>query len=207
MEGGFNGRTNKLVDGCYSFWQGGLFPLLEDLLGADHQQQHEQQQQAGQQHPGAVESGEGHGAGGPPDAALVARLEGLLLHDPEFSALLEGLDPLGPAAAANAWLAEQQAALDAAVEGSLEVEGRHKEAALAAGWEGPAAAALKQEALALLEQAAELQKVGSGWVSGWVGGWANGEQVLLVWVPATRCPCLPVAAGSGRPPPPNPPHT
>ncbi|KAG2493909.1 hypothetical protein HYH03_007845 [Edaphochlamys debaryana] len=31
MEGGFNGRTNKLVDGCYSFWQGGVFPLLAQL--------------------------------------------------------------------------------------------------------------------------------------------------------------------------------
>lgn len=31
LEGGFNGRTNKLVDGCYSFWQGGLFPLLQRL--------------------------------------------------------------------------------------------------------------------------------------------------------------------------------
>lgn len=29
VEGGFNGRTNKLVDGCYSFWQGGCFPLLD----------------------------------------------------------------------------------------------------------------------------------------------------------------------------------
>lgn len=28
LEGGFQGRTNKLVDACYSFWQGGLFPLL-----------------------------------------------------------------------------------------------------------------------------------------------------------------------------------
>jgi protein farnesyltransferase subunit beta len=28
LEGGFQGRTNKLVDGCYSFWVGGLFPLL-----------------------------------------------------------------------------------------------------------------------------------------------------------------------------------
>ena len=28
IEGGFSGRTNKLVDGCYSFWQGGCFPLL-----------------------------------------------------------------------------------------------------------------------------------------------------------------------------------
>jgi protein farnesyltransferase subunit beta len=31
-EGGFQGRTNKLVDGCYSFWQGGSFPLLESVL-------------------------------------------------------------------------------------------------------------------------------------------------------------------------------
>ncbi|XP_050103925.1 protein farnesyltransferase subunit beta-like isoform X4 [Malus sylvestris] len=28
-ECGFQGRTNKLVDGCYSFWQGGVFPLLQ----------------------------------------------------------------------------------------------------------------------------------------------------------------------------------
>lgn len=26
------GRTNKLVDGCYSFWQGGMFPLLHGIL-------------------------------------------------------------------------------------------------------------------------------------------------------------------------------
>ncbi|CAG8450622.1 795_t:CDS:10 [Ambispora gerdemannii] len=32
LEGGFQGRPNKLVDGCYSFWVGGLFPLLEDIL-------------------------------------------------------------------------------------------------------------------------------------------------------------------------------
>ncbi|XP_067681772.1 protein farnesyltransferase subunit beta-like [Haliotis asinina] len=31
-EGGFQGRTNKLVDGCYSFWQGGNFPLLHMVL-------------------------------------------------------------------------------------------------------------------------------------------------------------------------------
>ena len=31
VEGGFMGRTNKLVDGCYSFWQGGLFPMLQSL--------------------------------------------------------------------------------------------------------------------------------------------------------------------------------
>lgn len=32
FEGGFQGRTNKLVDGCYSFWVGGLFPLLDYVL-------------------------------------------------------------------------------------------------------------------------------------------------------------------------------
>jgi len=30
VEGGFQGRTNKLVDGCYSFWVGGCFPLLNE---------------------------------------------------------------------------------------------------------------------------------------------------------------------------------
>ncbi|BGP50200.1 CAAX farnesyltransferase (FTase) subunit beta [Rhodotorula kratochvilovae] len=30
--GGFRGRTNKLVDGCYSWWCGGLFPIVESLL-------------------------------------------------------------------------------------------------------------------------------------------------------------------------------
>mmetsp|Transcript_13824 Transcript_13824/g.20859 ORF Transcript_13824/g.20859 Transcript_13824/m.20859 type:complete len:179 (-) Transcript_13824:60-596(-) len=32
LEGGFQGRTNKLVDSCYSWWVGGIFPLLQPLL-------------------------------------------------------------------------------------------------------------------------------------------------------------------------------
>jgi len=32
LEGGFQGRENKLVDSCYSFWQGALFPILHDAL-------------------------------------------------------------------------------------------------------------------------------------------------------------------------------
>ncbi|XP_071520028.1 protein farnesyltransferase subunit beta [Panulirus ornatus] len=35
LEGGFQGRTNKLVDGCYSFWQGGLFPVVHMLLSQE----------------------------------------------------------------------------------------------------------------------------------------------------------------------------
>jgi protein farnesyltransferase subunit beta len=31
LEGGFNGRANKLVDSCYTFWQGASFPILADL--------------------------------------------------------------------------------------------------------------------------------------------------------------------------------
>lgn len=31
-EGGFSGRTNKLVDGCYSHWVGGCWPLVEASL-------------------------------------------------------------------------------------------------------------------------------------------------------------------------------
>jgi len=29
LEGGFNGRTNKVVDSCYTFWQGSIFDLLK----------------------------------------------------------------------------------------------------------------------------------------------------------------------------------
>lgn len=31
-EGGFQGRTNKLVDSCYSFWQGGIFPQFDSMI-------------------------------------------------------------------------------------------------------------------------------------------------------------------------------
>lgn len=35
LEGGFQGRTNKLVDGCYSFWQGAAFPLIHAVLSSE----------------------------------------------------------------------------------------------------------------------------------------------------------------------------
>lgn len=35
-EGGFQGRTNKLVDGCYSFWVGATIPITQaTLVGSD----------------------------------------------------------------------------------------------------------------------------------------------------------------------------
>jgi protein farnesyltransferase subunit beta len=33
--GGFRGRTNKLVDGCYSWWCGGLFAVLGGLIAEE----------------------------------------------------------------------------------------------------------------------------------------------------------------------------
>ncbi|KAK7207087.1 terpenoid cyclases/protein prenyltransferase alpha-alpha toroid [Myxozyma melibiosi] len=33
-EGGFSGRSNKLVDGCYSWWVGGCWAILEGLMPA-----------------------------------------------------------------------------------------------------------------------------------------------------------------------------
>lgn len=39
LEGGFQGRTNKLVDGCYSFWQGGIFPIIHMILCTEDEDQ------------------------------------------------------------------------------------------------------------------------------------------------------------------------
>lgn len=39
FEGGFQGRTNKLVDSCYSFWQAGIFPLIDLVLEERNQKQ------------------------------------------------------------------------------------------------------------------------------------------------------------------------
>ncbi|CAD6197667.1 unnamed protein product [Caenorhabditis auriculariae] len=35
FEGGFQGRTNKLVDGCYSFWQGSILPLIDGEMARE----------------------------------------------------------------------------------------------------------------------------------------------------------------------------
>ena len=35
--GGFRGRTNKLVDGCYGWWVGGLFAVLDSVVQGEEQ--------------------------------------------------------------------------------------------------------------------------------------------------------------------------
>ena len=36
FEGGFNGRSNKLVDGCYSFWQGGALAIVSGYYASQN---------------------------------------------------------------------------------------------------------------------------------------------------------------------------
>ena len=55
-EGGFAGRTNKLVDGCYCLWAGGCFPLVEAAL-VGPQERGEVSASPGQ---GSLSSREGH---------------------------------------------------------------------------------------------------------------------------------------------------
>lgn len=51
-EGGFCGRSNKLVDSCYSYWQGAIFPMIHSHLemALDDDDIDEAQQQQQQQH-------------------------------------------------------------------------------------------------------------------------------------------------------------
>ena len=81
LEGGFNGRTNKLVDGCYSFWQGGLFPLLQAHMPQLLAQL--RPCRAVQRNGGA--DGDGDGDGPPPfipDAAVLRRAHAARLFPP-----------------------------------------------------------------------------------------------------------------------------
>ena len=50
-EGGFAGRTNKLIDGCYSHWVGGCWPLIEAALNVP--------EHAGESNSGSLFSREG----------------------------------------------------------------------------------------------------------------------------------------------------
>ena len=43
LEGGFRGRTNKLVDGCYSFWVGALSPLLAEARQQNKEEKEDQE--------------------------------------------------------------------------------------------------------------------------------------------------------------------
>ncbi|KAL4432008.1 hypothetical protein ABPG77_000275 [Micractinium sp. CCAP 211/92] len=186
VEGGFMGRTNKLVDGCYSFWQGGAFPLLAELLA---------QQRAQQDAAGSGSAAEGRGGAGDAAARLTAaqRLCALLLDegntgegsDGEGGDGGEGSAPAGGAQAAPGGAGGAGAAPDgqtlkewvnslphlsprAAAERHAGLLRQQLDAAVEASLEaeeayvaakgGPAGGPLQQEAVAALQRAADLQQ-------------------------------------------------
>ncbi|KDD71450.1 hypothetical protein H632_c4998p0, partial [Helicosporidium sp. ATCC 50920] len=108
LEGGWAGRTNKLVDGCYSFWQGGLFHVLDAAAEAE----------------GVVVSEKGawwkEGDAAPPlDPEQVDQLASRVLGDQSgvWDERPEDLAPLGQARAA---LAAAKSEADRALEALIE---------------------------------------------------------------------------------------
>ena len=207
MEGGFAGRTHKLVDGCYSLWQGGAFPLLAHLLA----------EQAGAAAAGGTAAtGKGgpasqrHGSGDAEAAAAAARrVSRLLLGEApatsddgsgddggtgasELADWVAALPRVAPLAAAEARHEAARRALDAAVEASIDAEDRYKAAAGAA-----AAGPLQQEAVAALEAAAEAQRASES-AAAHLEALRVGAATLLERSHA------PAAAGEGAAPPPLP---
>ncbi|GAB4823274.1 hypothetical protein N2152v2_010320 [Parachlorella kessleri] len=163
MEGGFMGRTNKLVDGCYSYWQGAAFPLLQQLLEQQQNQQPHDLQQARQAQQVAKRSSPSNGGGAPlgdpaeqaaAAAAVAAVTEHLLSGAAE--AFVDGLPPaLAPVEVAQTALAQAQQLLDDVVDRSLQADERVKAAVQSHQEDGRQ---LEQEAAELLEQAGEVQK-------------------------------------------------
>ncbi|KAM7268132.1 hypothetical protein ACFE04_010298 [Oxalis oulophora] len=82
VEGGFQGRTNKLVDGCYSFWQGGMLALLQRLPFAKP--------------PAMSDAGEGDSDDG--SQTSEGSNKNLPFHEPLIMSDIgeEGRDPCGP---------------------------------------------------------------------------------------------------------------
>lgn len=51
FSGGFQGRTNKLVDACYSFWVGAVFPMIHKYNKMRHKKEdHDQKEKESSQH-------------------------------------------------------------------------------------------------------------------------------------------------------------
>ncbi|TSR99406.1 Protein farnesyltransferase subunit beta [Bagarius yarrelli] len=72
FEGGFQGRCNKLVDGCYSFWQAGLLPLLHRALYKDAPPPRDASPEVSRDEGGDGGNGEG---GGWSDSSFVVTLK------------------------------------------------------------------------------------------------------------------------------------
>jgi protein farnesyltransferase subunit beta len=161
MEGGFMGRTCKLVDGCYSLWQGGIFPLLAQAISEANNRSIKNNE---------VKIGvtlHSSGTGSSParkDEVMVDTNDDLqtavdnLLEKIDIKRELETIKAIKVApqsvAAANAASTAQQR-VDAAVENSLKYEEEYK---IEAAKHSSHAEVRKADALMALEEAADAQE-------------------------------------------------
>ena len=133
------GRTNKLVDGCYSFWQGGIFPLLQRLYPAhlvqtrvprgpprpapDPEGDNELSHPQGEAPPEGFRANGGKEDGGVQSSQGGTEQEGSMASRPiVVLPPPEGL-AVGPAAAAGLRAEAAKAAADQAVEAAITMQG------------------------------------------------------------------------------------
>jgi protein farnesyltransferase subunit beta len=151
-EGGFMGRTCKLVDGCYSFWQGGLFPLLIDVLinienqGDEIRDRNETADTSSDEN--LVKSADGD---------MLKIVEELISDASGVEQFVKGLHPKDPALAASARAAAAQLALDAAIDDSLAKEEEYMRAASVQQQSQKDLEQAKSQAIEALECAALIQ--------------------------------------------------
>ncbi len=157
MEGGFMGRTCKLVDGCYSLWQGGIFPLLAQALS-------DQLNSITSNLENNSRSSGGNGGSIVKDQIMVDSND---VRDATVDELLNSIDikqelsaisaihvaPQSVAAATAATSAQQR--VDTAIENSLMYEEEYK---IEAAQNSPHAEVRKADALMALEEASDAQE-------------------------------------------------
>ncbi|KAH7619658.1 hypothetical protein Ndes2526B_g06641 [Nannochloris sp. 'desiccata'] len=158
MEGGFMGRTCKLVDGCYSLWQGGIFPLLAQAIsGVNNRSVGINEVKID------VHSGTGNFSSSKDEVMmdtnhdLQAAVDTLLdsidtKHELEAIKAIQAA-PQAVAAASAAAIAQQRA--DTAIENSLKYEEEYK---VESAHHSSHAEVRKADALMALEEAADAQE-------------------------------------------------
>lgn len=141
MEGGFMGRTCKLVDGCYSLWQGGVFPLLAQATDGEGKLS-----VLGEYANSIADAQEMH-------AAVDALLDNINIEAELME--IKALEPSGPQENALSVAQRGQQRFEAAVEASFKFEEEYK---TEAAQRMEHAEVRKADTLMALEEAADAQE-------------------------------------------------
>jgi protein farnesyltransferase subunit beta len=160
MEGGFMGRTCKLVDGCYSLWQGGIFPLLAQALSDKNKSNIDKN---------IIDIGSGGGVSSSPkdtkdDQVMMDSIDSLKATVDDFLtkidlnqelAAIKALPAASQSVAAASAAAAAQERVDVAVENSLKYEEQYQ---IEASQHSSHAEVRKADALMALEEASDAQE-------------------------------------------------